>query len=59
MTNPNDRITRDAIRKSRKVVIRFGKDETRVAMTVEDPEFINDIANAFARHCDREERKRT
>lgn len=55
MTNKNDRITRDAIRKSKKVVIRFGKDGTRVTIPVEDPEFINDIANAYARLCDRKE----
>lgn len=57
MRNRNDRIMRDAMRSAKMMEIIFMKDGTRAQWSTMDKEFMTDVANAFARLCDRLERQ--
>jgi len=59
MTSATDRIIRDAIRTAERVeVIWFSADEDRTIgqFATMDREFAKDVANAYARMCDRWEK---
>lgn len=57
MTNRNDRITRDAMRKADRMQIVWYVGETIGTIATMDREFAKDVANAYARMCDRMEER--
>lgn len=58
MRDPTDRIIRDAIYKADRIELTWHNGETIGHVTSSDHEFAVDMANAFARLCDRRERER-
>ncbi len=58
MKDPTDRKCRDAIWEADKVELSWWNGELMGHLTTSDHEFAVDIANAFARLCDRREKER-
>lgn len=55
MRNRNDRINRDAMRKADRMQVVWYNGETIGTVATMDREFAKDVANAYARMCDRQE----
>lgn len=55
MTNKNDRIVRDALRTAERVQIIWYEGGAKGTFATMDREFAKDLANAYARLCDRQE----
>lgn len=58
MIDKTDRILRDAIRKSEQVRFSWTNGPCEGFITTTDRQFIFDMANAYARLCDRREKAR-
>ena len=58
MTDPIDRLCRDAIRKCDTMSVSWTNGELTGHLDSVDRDFVMDVANAFARMCDRRERER-
>lgn len=58
MKDPTDRLCRDAIYEADKIELRWYNGESIGSISSADHEFAVDMANAFARLCDRRERER-
>lgn len=58
MIDKTDRILRDAIRKSEQVKVSWTNGPCQGFIASSDRQFIFDLANAYARMCDRREQKR-
>ena len=57
MRDRNDRLLRDAIRKADWMEISWRNGVSSGSFTTMDGEFAKDVANAFARYCDRMEQQ--
>lgn len=57
MIDKNSRILRDAIRKAEWVEVRWKNGFCGGQFATMDTEFAKDVANAYARMCDRHEHK--
>lgn len=57
MKNKNSRIVRDAIREADRTQIMWWNGESVGSFATMDEEFARDVANAYARLCDRLEEK--
>ena len=58
MTSATDRIIRDAIRKAERIeVIWRNEGPCQGQFATQDREFAVDLANAYARMCDRQEKR--
>ena len=57
MKNKNSRIVRDAIREADRTQIMWWNGESIGSFATMDEEFARDVANAYARLCDRLEEK--
>lgn len=57
MKNKNSRIVRDAIREADRTQIMWWNGESVGSFATMDEEFARDVANAYARLCDRLEDK--
>lgn len=58
MRDPIDRTIRDAMRTADSMKIVWANDPMEAEIKTTDREFIHDVANAFARLCDRREKER-
>lgn len=56
MIDKNSRIVRDAIRKAERTQVMWWNGESMGTFATLDEEFAKDIANAYARLCDRQEK---
>lgn len=58
MTNRNERIVRDAIRQADRLQVIWYNGPSVGQFSSMDAEFVKDVANAYARLCDRYDTKK-